>query len=563
MKNIFLVGFMGVGKSTLAPLVAQILSIDYIDLDVLIEERLGLSIPEIFKEYGEAYFREIERKILDEVSLRQSQIIACGGGILLREENISLMRERGKIIYLFIEDELWLSRLEQLKNRPLLAEKSKEESLQLKHQRELLYEMYKDDTFRITTDYPSHHAQRLATFLVEKGYVSYLKVVPSQLVGSLEGMDSKSYFHRALIVASLMDKTSYIRYQSMAEDVVMTLNGLKALGAKIEKVEEGLLKVTPIPKVVDNCKVRIDCGQSGSTLRFLLPVAAVLGGDITFEGAGRLPSRPIEPLVRFLEDLGIEFDSHHLPFRMKGQVSSLNGSLRGDISSQFYSGLLMAKLRATGEISIVTNLVSKGYVEMTRQVMEAYQEGLKKEASSFVYRIPKDYSSAAFWIGANLLGSRIEIRDLKMDIYQGDSFIEDFSLAFETEEKRVIDLTDMPDLAPILCVVSGLRKGQTVITNIHRLRDKESDRIDAIVQMMKTLGGQIEVKKDSFMIQGVEHYQGGYVNSFGDHRMIMAAAIAATRCHHPIFISDYEEVSKSYPDFFVDYQKLGGKIYEF
>lgn len=404
-----------------------------------------------------------------------------------------------------------------------------------------------------------------------------LTLTPTKLCGTVKAPPSKSVAHRLIIAAALSLGESKISNLAMSQDISATIEAMKALGADI-KVDGDTAFIRGIEKPSKTAV--IDCGESGSTLRFLIPVAAALGTKTEFRGRGKLPTRPITPYLRELTKKGVTFDyDGTMPFEISGKLESGVYDLEGDISSQFVTGLMMALSLLPGErrINMLTPLQSKPYVDITVEALRQYGADIKESSNGYTVcgkklsahdgRVEGDYSQAAFFFVANALGSEIEITDLDPDSAQGDKRIKQIvdSVVYNSNEGQrsikpfSLDCSDIPDLVPILTVLAAFAEGKSEITNVARLRIKESDRLFAIAECLNRLGGNVKAYDDRLEIAGVKSLNGGVVDSFNDHRIAMSMAIASTRSRGDITIKDAGCVKKSYPDFFEVYKKLGGK----
>ena len=391
-------------------------------------------------------------------------------------------------------------------------------------------------------------------------------VCPGRLAGAVRVPASKSAAHRLLIAAALADAPTLLRIEALNRDIEATAGCLRALGADIRAVEGGL-RVCPIRNVPES--PTLDCGESGSTLRFLLPVACALGAGARFCGRGRLPERPNAALTAALRRHGATIDGDLLPMNAAGPISGGRWELPGDVSSQYVTGLLFALPLLDGESEIVltTRLESAAYVQMTLQTLRRF--GVAVQPAKDGWRVPGgqryrspgeiavegDWSAAAFWLAANAMGSNIRLEGLSEDTAQGDRAMIDLL------GRDMIDASGVPDLVPALAAAAAALPRRTVITGAARLRLKESDRLAAVAAMLRALGGNVEVAPDGLIIQGGAKLRGGTVDGANDHRVVMAAAVAATVADGPVRITDARAIDKSYPDFFRDFEKLGGRVH--
>ncbi len=403
-----------------------------------------------------------------------------------------------------------------------------------------------------------------------------ITVYPKKLSGKVVVPPSKSVAHRMVIAAALSEGRSEIANLYPSVDITATMDCMRSLGAKIDfsgdrAVIEGITKVPE--------KAVLDCCESGSTLRFLIPVACALGVDTQFVGRGRLPQRPITPYLEEFPKHGVTFDyDNTMPFSVNGKLTGGKFYVDGGISSQFITGLLFALplLKEDSEIVLTSHLESKPYVDITLGTLREHGcEVEKRENGYFVkggqhYKscdgvVEGDHSQGAFFAVANSLGSNIEIAGLSEKSFQGDKKI------VEICEKIVynkngslqpfdLDCSDIPDLVPILTVLGCFCEGKSYIRNAARLRIKECDRLSAISQCLNKIGGRVKELDDGLEIEGVLALNGGTVESFNDHRIAMSMAVAATRCTSPLKIKGAECVRKSYPDFFEVYESIGGEI---
>lgn len=407
-----------------------------------------------------------------------------------------------------------------------------------------------------------------------------IKITPSLLKGNVDIPSSKSVAHRALICAALADgkdEESMIGGISWSKDIEATVNAMSALGAGFyvgqhDSMTQHVFGLKNKPE-----KAVVDCNESGSTLRFIIPVAAALGIETEFHGRGRLPQRPIDIYIRELGKHGITFDYHNtMPFTMSGQLQSGVYEIEGNVSSQFITGLLFALplLDGDSEIVLTSHLESRPYVDITIDVMKRFGVTVDETENGFrvkgnqTYKphsekIEGDYSQAAFFYVANALGSSVTLCNLNPDSVQGDKKVLDIieSMCYNGNIGSFrADCSDIPDLVPVLAVLASFGSGESVIYNAERLKIKESNRLETTAALINNIGGNAEVTDDGLIIRPTGTMHGGTVDSFGDHRIVMAAAVAATGTDGSVIIKGAEAVEKSYPDFFKDYKNLGGKV---
>lgn len=410
-----------------------------------------------------------------------------------------------------------------------------------------------------------------------------IQIKPGPLSGVLHAPDSKSDIHRALIAMALSDKPSRIRFSTFSDDINVTIRCLEALGAKIEKEKDGC---TVIPGSAKRDAV-LDCDLSGSSLRFLLPVAAALGTTATFTGRGRLPERPLGPLLEEMKRHGLSVSSDKLPLTISGKLTAGLWELPGNISSQFITGLLMALpvLGEKAEIRLTTKLESSAYVDMTLATLRQFGIIWTKTDSAYylgkgaayhatsAYTAEGDWSGAAFYLVAGALGESIAVKGISENSRQPDKAILDClktaGAVINSESGHTIvsraslspfeaDVSACPDIFPILSVLAAGIKGDSLLYGGSRLRLKESDRISATAQMLTSLGGSVTEGSDFLRIHGKGYLDGGIVDGADDHRIVMSAAIASVIAQNPIIIEGAKAYTKSYPTFFEDFTALGG-----
>lgn len=384
-----------------------------------------------------------------------------------------------------------------------------------------------------------------------------ITLLPGKLAGTLTVPPSKSVAHRMLICAAFASTETVIYCPKRNADLEATVDCLNALGAQIRRSEDAL-HVTPIRTYPS--QATLFCRESGSTLRFLLPIVGALGIPVTFHMDGRLPQRPLSPLWEEMQRMGCQLTrpTENTVFctgRLQPGIYRIDGS----VSSQFITGLEFALplMEEQSVLQISGMLQSKPYLDITASVKELFH--YPHAPSPGKVSVEGDWSSAAFWLAANAMGSQIHVQGLNAASVQGDRSIA--QLLSTLKDNCTISAADIPDLIPILAVVAAAQKG-AVFTHIQRLRLKESDRVAAIVAMLQALGGKAQATESSLTVCGTG-LLGGTVDSFGDHRIAMAACIASTVCSQPVTVLGAECVNKSYPAFWAEFSRLGGKYEQY
>ncbi|MPW26215.1 3-phosphoshikimate 1-carboxyvinyltransferase [Alkalibaculum sp. M08DMB] len=425
-----------------------------------------------------------------------------------------------------------------------------------------------------------------------------VEITPTILRGTVNIPPSKSMSHRAIFCAALSDGISNIKNVLMSKDIIATCKAVEAIGCKIKykKADENKelynlrIQGRPQMKLINEV---IDCEESGSTLRFIIPLLATLNNQVTVTGKGRLVSRPLDTYYHIFDEHKIYYTNKYgeLPLTINGRLTAGEYSMQGDVSSQFITGMLFALplLKGNSKLIITTELESKPYVDMTIEMLkkfgvnivnEDYQNFYIKGSQEYIasdYTVEGDYSQAAFWLTAGILGGELYSNDIKAESLQGDKVIvdiieemggkiESFLLGYKTSMSSTkgvtIDASQCPDLVPILSVIGATSGGITEIVNAKRLRIKESDRLQAITQVLTTLGADIVEYTDGLIIRGKEKLIGGEVDSHNDHRIAMAVAIASIKCEEKVIITNSQSIEKSYPNFWEDFVGLGGKLDE-
>ena len=383
-----------------------------------------------------------------------------------------------------------------------------------------------------------------------------IRITPRKLNGAVTPPASKSMAHRAVLALALADGQGTLSNLSDSQDIQATKRCVESLKA-------------PRP---DGELPFLDCGESGSTLRFLIPIALAVSGGGVFTGHGRLMERPQGPYFDIFKEKGIFYEQKDGVLTVQGTLTPGVYHLPGNVSSQFVTGLLYALPLLPGDstIEITTPLESSGYVDMTLNMLEKF--GISVENRNYEsFRVPgnqayqarnivveADWSQAGFWYAANFLDNHVSIQGLNADSTQGDRVMASLYRKLAKPGDVDIDVSGCPDLLPPLAVMAAVRNGTTHFINAARLRIKESDRLATTAALLNRLGSSAEDGPDSLTVRGIPSFSGGTVDGANDHRIVMAAAIAATRADAPLTILGAEAVNKSYPSFWDDYKRLGG-----
>ncbi len=415
---------------------------------------------------------------------------------------------------------------------------------------------------------------------------SQITLFPTKIKGKISVPPSKSLSHRALICASLSKGKSKISNILLSEDIKATISALEHLGAKFE-IDKTEVVVTGVNRLkYDNNPIH--CNESGSTLRFMIPIFSLTNKEVVFVGEKSLIKRPQTIYQQIFNDDGNIFIKTDNKIVVKGSIKSKEYFIDGTVSSQFFSGLMFSLplLEEDSTIYVNGNLESRSYIDLTIEILEEFGIVIQEiENGYFIqgnqtyephnYRIEGDYSQAAFFLVGGIINGAIEIGDLNYESNQGDKAIIDiittmngrtiftengFIVSKSDTTGTTIDISDCPDLGPIVALLGSLSKGTTTITNISRLRLKESDRVNSTVSILKALGANIVVKDEKIIIHGKPLLQGGVtVDSYNDHRIAMMVSIAALCCKKEVVLTNANAINKSYPHFFEDYKHVGGK----
>lgn len=416
--------------------------------------------------------------------------------------------------------------------------------------------------------------------------MSDVKFSPFVPNGTVNVPPSKSDVHRAIICAAMANGVSRISPVALSNDIKATIGCIKALGA--DAVLENNVLTVDGTNMYKNKTALLDCGESGSTLRFFIPIAAVGNINATFVGKGKLPQRPIGIFTEALPKAGTVCKTEGgLPLEIKGQLKSGIFEIPGNVSSQFITGLLLALpiLEGDSEIVLTSPLESVGYIAMTIRTMKQFGVNIQatekgwhiKGGQSYKtcdYTTDGDWSQAAFFMVLGAVSGKVTVKGVAKDSTQGDKKCAEILARFGakvthldnevTVEKGklkaiTIDASQIPDLVPVLSVCAAFAEGTTKIINAERLRIKECDRLKATAELLNNLGGKVKELSDGLEITGVSSLKGGNVNGYNDHRIVMSAAVCAARSDEDITATFAMSINKSYPDFYIDYNSIGGK----
>ena len=416
--------------------------------------------------------------------------------------------------------------------------------------------------------------------------MSDVKFSPFVPNGTVNVPPSKSDVHRAIICAAMANGVSRISPVALSNDIKATIGCIKALGADAVLENNGL--TVDGTKMYKNKTALLDCGESGSTLRFFIPIAAVGNINATFVGKGKLPQRPIGIFTEALPKAGTVCKTEGgLPLEIKGQLKSGIFKIPGNVSSQFITGLLLALpiLEGDSEIVLTSPLESVGYIAMTIRTMKQFGVNIQatekgwhiKGGQSYKtcdYTTDGDWSQAAFFMVLGAVSGKVTVKGVAKDSTQGDKKCAEILARFGAKVTQLdnevtvekgelkaitIDASQIPDLVPVLSVCAAFAEGTTRIINAERLRIKECDRLKATAELLNNLGGKVKELSDGLEITGVSSLKGGNVNGDNDHRIVMSAAVCAARSDEDITATFAMSINKSYPDFYIDYNSIGGK----
>lgn len=536
--NRIFTGMPASGKTTMGKLLARQGNLTFFDTDQMIEEEMKMSVKDIFDRHGEKRFRELEAQAVREASSHCGAVIATGGGAVLNKENIISLKQNGEIYFIDKKTE----ELIPSEDRPLASTE--------------------EDIKRI-------YEERRALYLSSADYVvrKPIHIAKSKAAGRIQAPASKSMAHRFLICSAIAGGISKIFGVEESEDVKATLECLRSMGAKWN-AEDGCVNV----KGVDLTKITpagpLNCRESGSTLRFLIPLCLLSGKETEFVGSSRLFERPLDIYSNICKEKGMTFIKDGSTLKVKGPLKAGTYSLDGNVSSQFVSGLLFALplLNENSKVVINGDVKSRSYIDMTVDALETFGIKVEWQNQNTILikgnqqykpqevRIEGDFSNAAFFEAFNFLGGNVEIGNLNEDSIQGDKVCREL---FEKLDggKAEIDISDCPDLGPILFALAAAKEGG-VFSGIERLRFKESDRVKSMAAELKKFGIDLKEEKDKVIIEGGElRGPDRILSGHNDHRVVMALSVLLTLTGGVIEGTD--AVNKSFPRFFEELTSLG------
>lgn len=400
--------------------------------------------------------------------------------------------------------------------------------------------------------------------------------------GSIEVPSSKSVAHRALIAAAFSEKPIKIKKIDFSKDIYATIDSLRQLGVTILIEDEFIL--VDGSTLIKNSEVSINANESGSTLRFMIPVTTMLEKTAVFDGEGRLPERPLDDYFEIFNNNGIEYsypEGKYLPLKVSGDIKFDEVEVKGNTSSQFITGLIFCGLVSPVKVKITTELQSKPYVDITVDVLRKFGCLVKEYDNTYEisktptiideYSVERDWSQAAFFMCAAAINGGVTLKDMNMESAQGDMEIinllkkfgadvtingNDLTVKKSSLKGIDIDVGNIPDLVPTLSVLACFAEGKTRIYNAARLRIKESDRLQAMYDELTKLGADVEIGDDYLVINGGKPLHAAQVDSHNDHRIAMAMTVASVGCKGDISLSGFGAVNKSYPHFFEDWSSL-------
>ena len=551
-RNIVLTGMPASGKSTIGRELSKKLNMPFIDTDDLIVEKIGCDIKSYFENYGEAAFRKVESEVIAEVSLKSGHIIATGGGAVLNYNNVRRLKHNGLIFFL----DRALDELLPTEDRP--TANTKDAIVKRYNERIDTYKNSNDYTVEVTT--PDKTSQAIIDTL------NSVTIYKSIAYGEITAPPSKSMAHRLLICAGLSNGKSVIKNVAYSEDILATLDCLTALGAKIERLGDSVEI-----EGINVCNIKkptvVNCRESGSTLRFFIPIMFLCNGEGSLTGSEYLFKRPLEIYEEICKKQGILFNLNGNILTLNGKLHSDSFFVKGNISSQFISGLLfcLPTLKNDSYIYVIEPIESRPYIDMTIDALSKFGiEVIWKENNTLFIKgnqtykpknlsVEGDYSNAAFLDAFNYIGGNVKVLGLDENSLQGDKIYK--KLFNDLKEGRpTIDISDCPDLAPILITLAAMLNGAE-FTGTKRLEIKESNRGKVIADELSKLGAHIEVFDDKIIVAKSKlHTPENLLYGHNDHRIVMSLSVISS--YFGGKISGYSAVKKSYPDFFEKINEL-------
>ena len=413
------------------------------------------------------------------------------------------------------------------------------------------------------------------------------EILPSILKGEIKAPPSKSMSHRALIAAALSNGISKISNVAFSEDIIATIKALEQIGATF-KIKKDIVIVKGVKSIKQPHRA-VDCNESGSTLRFLIPIFSLCNKEVIFTGKESLLKRPQTVYEKIFKKKPNYYKNENDKIMVKGFLKPKNYIIDGSVSSQFITGLLysLPLLNGNSTIEIVNTLESKSYIDLTIDMLQEFNIQIKTTENGYLiegnqvfspsnYKVEGDYSQAAFFLVGGAINGGVKVTDLMPESKQGDRAIVDvlskvnspvihmengLTTVNSNTKGTIVDISNCPDLGPIISLLLCVSKGTSKIINAGRLRIKESDRIESTVQTLSALGANIKSVNDEIIIQGKKTLQGGItVDSYNDHRIAMMISIAASLCENPVILTNPMAINKSYPSFYIDYKSIGGII---
>lgn len=565
-RNIVLVGMPSSGKSTVGKIISDILSRNFIDSDEEIVKETNRKIPEIFSSEGEAYFRKIESEVIAKIAVKNSSVISTGGGAILNPDNIQNLTMNGRIYFINRP----LEKLVPTSDRPTAFSMQK-----LKELYERRFPIYSEicDVCVDGDDSPESIALKIINdALPEKERNKDIAhILPSCACGNVSVPPSKSLSHRAVICAALSEGESTINNIEFSQDILATLDCIKTLGADYE-VSGNSVKISGIKnKSEQKDKLHFNCRESGSSLRFFIPIASLFSKTAEFSGSKVLLSRPQSVYEKLFAEKEIAFEHTESFIKISGKVTAGKFLLKGNVSSQFITGLLfvLPLLDSDSILELIPPVESKPYIDLTIQMMRNFGVDCvwendsrifvkgKQKYQSISYIVEGDYSNAAFLDALNTTGGKVTLSGLSEQSLQGDRVYRQMFNQL-CSGSPLLDISDCPDLGPVLFVVAALHNG-AVFTGTKRLAIKESDRGKIMCEELRKFGIKTEQYENKIIIHKGKIYEPKkLLRGHNDHRIVMALVTLLTVTGG--IIDDAHAVNKSFPSYFEKLKSLNVKF---